>query len=93
MEKEILDILKSIQKDIILMQKDIGSMKSTLDEHTQLLGALEHKTDVISAEVNNIKHDIAEVHGEVISIRKDLSQVEMVTANNWADIAKLKAVK
>jgi hypothetical protein len=64
-----------------------------LGEHTGLLRALEHKTDVISAEVINIKHDVAEVHGEVKSIRKDLSQVEMVTANNWADIAKLKAVK
>jgi chromosome segregation ATPase len=86
MDKEIMEILKAIQKDI-------NSMKGTLDEHTQLLRALEHKTDVISAEVINIKHDVAEVHGEVKSIRKDLSQVEMVTANNWADIAKLKAVK
>lgn len=86
MDEEILEILK-------LIQSDINSMKSTLDEHTQLLRDLEHKTDVISAEVENVKHDIAEVHGEVKAMRKDLSQVEIVTANNWADIAKLKAVK
>lgn len=93
MDKEILDILKAIQNDISSMKGDITSMKSTLDGHTQLLRALEHKTDVISAETENIKHDVAEVHGEVKAIRKDLSQVEMVTANNWADIAKLKAVR
>ena len=40
MDKEILDILK-------VMQSDIKSIKTTQQEHTQILRALEHKTDVI----------------------------------------------
>ena len=100
MEKEILQILKAMQNDMSSMKSDMSSMegeissiKSTLDEHSQILRALEHKTDVISAEQENLKHTVAEVMGEVKSIRKDLSSLELITANNWSDIVKLKAVK
>lgn len=100
MEKEILQILKelksdmtSVKSDMTSMKSDITSMKSALDEHSEILRALEHKTDVISAEQENLKHTVAEVMGEVKSIRKDLSNLELITANNWSDIVKLKAVK
>ena len=93
MDKEILDILRIMQSDMKSMQGDIKSIKTTQDEHTEILRALEHKTDVISAEQENLKHEVAEIKGEVKSIRKDMSSVEIITANNWADIAKLKAVK
>ena len=93
MDKEILDILKVMQGDMKSMQGDIKSIKTTQEEHTQILRALEHKTDVISAEQENLKHEVAEIKGEVKSIRKDMSSVEIITANNWSDIAKLKAIK
>lgn len=100
MEKEILQILKELQSDMSSMKSDISSMKSdmismksTLDEHSEILRALEHKTDVISAEQENLKHTVSEIMGEVKSIRKDLSNLELITANNWSDIVKLKAVK
>ena len=50
MDNEILEILKVMQSDIKVMQSDIKSIKTTQGEHTQILRALEHKTDVISAE-------------------------------------------
>lgn len=54
---------------------------------------MEEKFEVNKAEHDNMIVDIAEIKGDVKSIKKDLSQVEMVTANNWADIARLKAIK
>lgn len=93
MEKEILEILKSMQQDMKSVKEDIKSIKAVQDEHTQLLRALEHRTAVISAQQENLKHELAEVEGEVKGARKDLSNVEMITASNWSDIAKLKAVK
>ncbi|MGH4121119.1 hypothetical protein [Clostridium sp.] len=100
MDKEILDILKAMQSDMKEMKVDMNSMhgemnsiKTTQNEHTQILRALEHKTDVIAAEQENMKHDVAEIKGEVKSMRKDMSSVEIITANNWSDIAKLKAIK
>ncbi|MBX4259215.1 hypothetical protein KTC96_12840 [Clostridium estertheticum] len=107
MDKEVLDILKEMQNDMKLMksdmksmngdmkliQSDIKSIKTTQVEHTQILRALEHKTDVISAEQENLKHEVFEIKGEVKGMRKDMSSVEIITANNWSDIAKLKSAK
>ena len=100
MDTQILDILKVMQTDMKEMQTDmkemhvdIKLMKTTLEEHTQILGALKHKTDVISAKQENLVHEVAEIQGDVKSIRKDMNSVEIITANNWADVAKLKSIK
>lgn len=93
MDKEILDILKVMQSDMKSMHSAIESIKTTQEEHTQILRALVHKTDVIAAEQENLKHEVVEIKGEVKGIRKDLCSVELITANNWSDIIKLKAVK
>lgn len=85
--------MKLMQSNMKSMQDDVKSIKMAQEEHTQILTALDHKTDVISAEQENLKHEVSEIKGEVKSIRKDMSSVEIITANNWADIAKLKAVK
>gem|GEM_PF-6989229 len=34
--------------------------------------------------------DLAEIKNDVQAVKKDLSLIELVTANNWGDIAKLK---
>jgi predicted nucleic acid-binding Zn-ribbon protein len=93
LETEILEILKSMQSDIKAMKNDIDGIKSAQMEHTQILRALEHKTDVIAAEQENLKHEVAELKGEVKGMREDLDSVELITAGNLSDIAKLKAVK
>lgn len=92
-EDKILDILQDMKSDMQDMKSEMKGMKSQLEENTQILRALEHNTEVNKAEHDNMTHDIAEILGEVKSLRKDLSTVEIVTANNYADIARLKAVK
>ncbi|SHH69795.1 hypothetical protein SAMN02745135_01720 [Caloranaerobacter azorensis DSM 13643] len=64
-----------------------------LDEHTQILRALEHSAQVNKAEHDSIMNDIAHIKGEIENLRKDMTNVELITASNWADIAKLKSVK
>ena len=59
MEEKILGVLQAIQKDIGGMKTDINNIKSTQQEHTQLLRALEHRTDVIKAEQENMKMSLA----------------------------------
>lgn len=76
-----------------LLDKKLEPIKSQLDENTQILKALEHKVDVVKSEQENMKYDIAHIKGDVEAIKKDITNVEVITASNWADIAKLKAVK
>lgn len=68
-------------------------LETKLDEHTQILRALEHSAEVNKAEHDKMFNDMAKIQGDVTGIKKGLSQVEIVTANNWADLVKLKAIQ
>lgn len=85
--------VKGLKSDVKDLKSEVELIKITQNEHTQILRALEHKTDVISAEQENLKHENAEIKGEIAAFKKDLSNIEIITASNWFDIAKLKAVK
>ena len=79
MDNEILDLLKIIN--------------NKLDEHTQVLRALEYASEIHKAEIDKVNHTVARVEGEVKGIREDITAVEMITSKNRNDISKLKAVK
>ncbi|MDV3427175.1 MAG: hypothetical protein LIR50_08335 [Bacillota bacterium] len=76
-----------------LVKDDIKLLKISQQENHQILINLEHNSNVDKAELDKMMNDIAFIKGDLALLRKDLSTVEIVTANNYADIAKLKAVK
>ncbi|WP_242866802.1 hypothetical protein [Abyssisolibacter fermentans] len=82
------------QHTIILNEhsQKLDEHSQKLDEHSQILRALEHSAEIAKAERDIMMHDIAEVKCDVTAIKKDLYRVEEATANNWADIAKLKKI-
>lgn len=86
MEKEILEILKRLETKV-------DGLEQGQKEIYGIVKALEHSSEVNKAEVDKISNDIAHIKGDVVAIKKDVTNVEVITASNWADIAKLKAVK
>ena len=69
-------------------------------EILEILKRLELKVDVIEKKLDAVVEqtaDLIEFRSEILNkvdgIREDLSTVELITANNYKDIAKLKAVK
>jgi len=96
-DTSIAGLDKKIDKSAEGLKKDFNQKFETLSsqvyENTQILKALEHLAQVNKAEHDKMTLDIAEISGEVKSIRKGLSTVELVTADNWSDIVKLKALK
>lgn len=86
MDKEIIEILKRLESKI-------DRIEIKQDETYQIVKALEHSAEVNKAEHDKMANDILYIKGDVEGLRKDISTVEIVTANNYADIAKLKAVK
>jgi hypothetical protein len=85
-DKEILEVLKNLEKGQTRLE-------TRLDETYQIVKALEHSAQVSKAEHDKMDNDIAHLNGNVEGLRKDLSTVEIVTANNYADIARLKSIK
>ena len=72
---------------------EIRGINSRLDEHGQILKALEHSLTVNNAKQEAMEHDIAHIKGDVTSIKGNFSILEQVTAKNWQDIARLTAAR
>ncbi|OLN31766.1 hypothetical protein [Desulfosporosinus metallidurans] len=78
---------------ISTLAEKVDNQGNQIKENTQILKALEHLAQVDKAEHDKMSFNIAEISGEIKAIRKDLSNVEIITASNWGDLARLKAVK
>lgn len=95
--KELLQPIKEdmsgLKTDITELKVDVGGLKSQVSENTEILKALEHKTDVLKAEQEKLNNEMAHIQGDIMALRKDISNVEIITSSNWNDIAKLKAAK
>ena len=91
------ELLKAIRE---MIKEELEPVKNRLDEHTDILKALMHSSEVNAAHRDKMANDIAHIKGEVtgikneiIELRADMNQVEIVTSRNWNAIAKIKAVK
>ena len=62
-------------------------------ENTQILRSLLHSSEINKAEHESMAYNIMEIQGNIEAIKKDLSRVEINTAQNWTDIAILKAAR
>lgn len=107
MEKEILGLLQEIKTElkeqkVILSEHTailnehtamLNKHDQKLDEHGQILRALEHSEQVSRAEQDRMSNEIAYIKGDIAALHKEIGNVEIITASNWSDIVKLKAVK
>lgn len=79
MDKEILELLQDMNKRLGAIETDIKDLKEGQQR-------IEKKLDITYDQVARTAENIT-------SIKDDLSTVENVTAKNWQDIIKLKAIK
>ena len=86
MEKEILEILKAMQQDIKGLKESQERFENKID------GVVEQTADLLEFRTK-ITDTVQQIKIDVEAIKKDVTNVEVITASNWADIAKLKAVK
>lgn len=86
MEKEILEILKAMQQDIKGLKESQERLENKID------GVVEQTADLLEFRTK-ITDTVQQIKIDVKAIKKDVTNVEVITASNWADIAKLKAVK
>ncbi len=97
MEEKILAILTEMQQDMRDMKTDTNNIKTTQQEHTQLLGALEHPKEVMRAEQDNMNIRLIKIEGstkrieqEVAMLKRDTRDIEKRTAKNWSDVVEIK---
>lgn len=91
--KSIKTEVKGLNQRFDSLENRVGLLGSQTGENTQMLKALIHSSEVHKAELDNITLSVARIEGDVSAIKKDLSMVETITANNYSDIVKLKAIR
>lgn len=108
-EDKILTILESIQKQIGSMENRFNTMESNtnnrFDTMENRFDTMENNTNnrfdamekFIAKEIQStrdeLKLEIQHVYDEVKEIKEDFNNIEQVTAKNWLDISRLKAVR
>lgn len=85
--------ITSMDSKITSIDTDVKGIKVQLNEHGQILKALEHSLAVNNAKQEVMERDIIYIKGDTTAIKNDLCFVEQATAKNWYDIAHLKAIK
>lgn len=129
MDKEILDILKSMQEDIRAIKNtqkghsaeirelkdEIRELNNKTDKNTIMLEKLNDKVKILAEVQVSFKEQldrtkdkngkslderldiielaVSDTSGRVKDIQKDIARVVRATAENWAEIVELKAVK
>jgi septation ring formation regulator EzrA len=83
MDKEILELLKHIQKD---------NQEFRVEVNTKL-DNINNKLQTIYDQTADLTEFRTEVNSKLDIIQNDLNTVEVVTSKNWNDIARLKAIK
>lgn len=72
------------------VDRRLDGMESTLKEHGQMLNAIEERTKVDSARIENLEYNMANVSGDIKGIKKSVSNISIITAQNWSDIEEIK---
>ena len=72
----------SIDKRVDSTDIKIKSIQSQLDEHNHLLRAIEQKTEVIKAEQENMRHDIAHISGILLKTGEILPLLNLLSKTN-----------
>ena len=81
------ELLEFIASQVNTLAKELNEFR---EETNTRFDALENKLDDI--EVKNAERHIS-INGDLRKIKSGLSKIEIVTADNWGDIARLKATK
>ena len=87
MDKETREFLENMQEGINDFRKETIGRFDSLEEQVK-----EIKTMVGELDPQNANRHL-EIKDSIDQLRKDLSTVEIVTASNYSDIARLKSAK
>ncbi|MCK8826361.1 hypothetical protein MWH25_01190 [Natroniella acetigena] len=79
-DKELLEAIRGIVKE------EVSEIKNQQKENAQILKAIEERTEVNSAKLDKIEHNIAQIQGDVLELKA-------VTKENLFAIAKLKSTR
>lgn len=71
----ILQKLEAMENDVRGMKDEITSIKTQLDENTQITKAIHHRQSESDAKLEGLSLDFAKLHGDVISTKDSVAEL------------------
>ena len=93
MDKEIMELLQKLVKGQEELKAGQEETNKRLDKIETDVKELKEKIDNVYNQTADLTEFKTEVNTKLDVLNNNISNVEIVTANNWADIARLKKVK
>ncbi|MDI3535500.1 MAG: hypothetical protein PWQ82_1865 [Thermosediminibacterales bacterium] len=91
--KSVQQEMKSEQQDMKSEIKDIkleiAGIKSTLQEHGQLLRALEHRADITGAGVTRLEEKANYLQGDITHLKRDVDDLRSDVVELKSNVARL----
>ena len=84
------ELLELIAAQVGTLTKDVSEMKEEFKGVNERLDRIENKLDDIEA--NNADRHVY-INRELKNIKAGLNKVEIITADNWGEIAKIKSAR
>ncbi|MBU5269545.1 hypothetical protein [Clostridium cochlearium] len=85
--------VSGLKKDVSVLKEDVKFIKVQQKEQGRILRILEDKAITNKVEHDKLSNEIVHLSEKVENMRKDLATVEVVTARNMENIARLKVIK
>lgn len=104
MDNEIMEMMKSLMKEMSngfekvnkrldKIETDVKGLKEGQEELKADVKELKEKIDNVYNQTADLTEFKTEVNTKLDVLNDNISNIEIVTANNWADIARLKKAK
>ncbi|MEA3423801.1 MAG: hypothetical protein U9Q80_08430, partial [Bacillota bacterium] len=85
--------ISAIKTRLTNVEDGMIGIKNQIDETYEIVKALVEASEVNKAEHDAMMSDIAHIKGNVEKIKIDMYRVEEITANNWAEMTRMKQAR
>ncbi|CDM70410.1 Hypothetical protein CM240_3293 [Clostridium bornimense] len=89
MDKDIISIVKNMDKKLELLMNEVSFIKKEVAKINSSNGNVENNLKEVVNETKNLIEFRNEVISKIDKINDDLYTVEVITAHNYSDIMKL----
>ena len=91
--KDLKPEIKDIKQDQTNLENKVGRGLIQQKENADFIKAIKHAAEENNTKLEGVSLTLAKIEGNTTAIAKKLNTLETVTADNWGEINRLKAVK
>lgn len=91
-QKKLEDGQKKLEDGLVKLETRLTKVEDSLSTLVDRVDSLEKTTNAIHEQTADLTEFKIETKTELLDLRSTMSRIEIATADNWSDIARLKSI-